>query len=444
MHGSWIATVLLFLSRAFVAAQDPVRLIEVFKPDYQYRVSCRVEIEGSLKLPPEKNPSEPPLGKGAVGGPGQTLKIAGKSVIEYHERVLSMGQGRVDKTVRKVHRMDFTRNVGGQDQESKLRADVNLLVIQRLQNLEVPFSPLGPLLWGEIELVRTDVFTPALVGLLPKAPVRKDDDWAADLEAVKELTDLEKINKGGLTCRFEGIDAVNVRLARVSFKGVINGVGEDGPAEHNLEGFFFFDLKSNHISYMSLQGIHRPLNNAGLPQGEIKGTFVLTRDPAESADLNNAALARWNLNPSEQNTQLLFDSTEVRFLYPRHWRVDETNGRQIRLVEKQGSDLLITLDPPAKLPSAGQFQKEVLNGLLQQKAQLVNKVDPHTLQTNPFAVEHFGVAARFGAQAAAFDYYVVRQNAGGATLSARYPPAQAEARRPEAERIARTMVLNVK
>src|SRR5262245_16463535 len=340
--------------------------------------------------------------------------------------------------------MDFARKVGDQDQENKLRPDVSLLVIQRLDNVEVPFSPQGPLLLGEIELVRTDVFTPALAGLLPRAPVKMGDEWAADLDAVKELTDLEKIIKGGLTCRFEGIDRVNAQLARVGFKGVINGVGEDGPAQHELEGYYNFDLKSNHISYVSLQGVHRPLNAAGLPQGEIRGIFVLTREPGESAELSNAALSRWNLNPNDDNTQLLFETSEVRFVYPRHWRVDEAGGRQIRLVEKQGSDILITLDPIAKQPSAVAFQKEVLTGLSQQKATMDKVHNIRTLQVAPFAVEHFGVEARFGAQPAVFDYFVVRQNSGGATLSARYPPAQAAARRAEVERVAKTMILNVK
>ena len=70
--------------------------------------------------------------------------------------------------------------------------------------------------------------------------------------------------------------------------------------------------------------------------------------------------------------------------------------------------------------------------------------NPHTIQAVPFAIEHFGVEARFGTQPAVFDYYVVRQNAGGATLSARYLPAQAETRRREVERIAKSLVLNVK
>ncbi len=432
MCRSTISCGLLLVSTCLVHAQEAVRLIENYQPNYQYRTSCRVEIEGSLRVPPGKDQ------------PAQTLKITGKSVIEYHERVLSVAQGKVDKTVRKVHRMDFTRIVGGQDQESKLRPDVGLLVIQRLQNLEVPFSPQGPLTLGEIELVRTDVFTPTLVGLLPKAPVRSGDDWAADLDAIKELTDLESIKKGGLTCRFEGTDRVHAHLARVGFKGQLSGIGEDGPAQHDLEGYFLFDLKKNHISYVSLQGIHRPLSADGLPQGEVRGTFVLARDPAETVELSDAALARWNLNPSDESTLLLFDGPDVRFLYPRNWRVEEASGRQLRVVERQGSDVLMTLDPAAKLPAVGQFHKEVLAGLQQQKAVIDRSSNPRLLQQNPFSIEQFAVEARFGNQPASFDYYVIRQSTGGATLSARYLPAQADARRREVERVAKSLVLMVK
>jgi hypothetical protein len=421
------------LAASIAFAQDSVRLIETFPPDYQYRVSCRVHIEGALKVPATKDRA------------AQTLKIAGKSVIEYHERILTVAQGKVDKTVRKVHQMDFTRKVGDQDQETKLRADVNLLVIQRLQNLEVPFSPLGPLLWSEIDLVRTDVFTPALAGLLPRAPVKAGDGWTAEFDAVKELTDLDKINKGGLNCKFEGIDPVNPRLARVGFQGVLSGVGEDGPAEHNLEGYFLFDLKSHHISYVSLQGVHRPLGDNGLPQGEIKGTFVLTRDPgATIADLGTAALSRVSLNPTDDSTLLLFEDAGIRFLYPRHWRIDESSPRQVRLVERQGADLLITLDPLAKVPSALQFQKEARNGLVLQKAQIAGEQPPRRIMAAPFEIDHFTIEARFGAQPATFDYFIVSQRNGAATLSARYPPAQAAERRREVERMARSLTLNVK
>src|SRR5262249_15401890 len=158
-------------------------------------------------------------------------------------------------------KMDFQRKVGEQVQQSSLRPTVRRLVILRHNQFEVPFSPEGPLTWSEIDLVRTDVFTPALAGLLAKDAVKPGDRWQADVVAVKELTDLERIEEGGLTCTFDAMTTVVGRQqARISFQGSVRGLGEDGSARHQLEGQLYFDLVSNHLSYIHVKGTHYLLN----------------------------------------------------------------------------------------------------------------------------------------------------------------------------------------
>src|SRR5262249_685174 len=149
---------------------------------------------------------------------------------EYDERVLSQGKdGRVAKTVRVYRRIDFKRAVGDQPQESTIRPEARRLVVLRLGQAEGPFSPDAPLTRGEIDPVRTDGFTPALGGMLPAGPVRPGDRWQASADAVQELTDLERIEEGSLTCKFEGLTVLNKRQhARVNFSGSVRGVGEDG------------------------------------------------------------------------------------------------------------------------------------------------------------------------------------------------------------------------
>lgn len=422
-----------FLTASAAAAQEAVRLAETFAPGYQYRVSCRVNIEGNLKVAADKDK------------PAENLKIIGKSVIEYRERVLTAAAGKVDKTVRRVEQMDFKRQVGEVEQESKLRQEVNLLVMLRHNHLEVPFSPQGPLLWSEIDLVRTDVFTPALAGLLPATPVKTGATWNAEALAVKELTDLEQIDKGGLTCRFEGLDPVNRGLARVSVQGTVRGVSEDGPAEHQLDGYFYFDLQSQHLSYLSLEGTLRPLDKDGLPQGDIRGSFVMTREPdPRNTDLHDANLSRWTLEPNDNNTMLLYEGADVKFLYPRHWRVAGATGRQITLDERGGNGLLITLDPPASAPSTAQFQKEVHGWLGQQKGRIVKLHNARSLQTSPYPIDQFSIDAEMNGQPVFLDYYVLRQSKGGATLSGRYAPAQTANLQRDVERIAKSITLNVK
>lgn len=427
------AFLMVAISAGSVWAQEPIALVEQFDPGYQYRVSCRVSIEGSLRVAADSD--KPP----------EELKIRGKSVIEYHERILKADAGRVVKTVRKIHQLDFKRQVAAVEQESKLRPSIGVLVILRHEHFEVPFSPQGPLTWNEIDLVRTDVFVPALTGLLPPNPVKPGATWSADTAALRELTDLEQVEKGGLTCQFEGLAAGQKHLARVSFQGTVRGVGEDGPAEHQLDGSYYFDTQTRHLSYLSLDGRMRPLDKSGRPQGEIRGSFVLTRDPSDrSADLQDSSVKHWDLEPNEQNTLLLYESADVRFLYPRHWRISGVNGRQITLDERGGGGLLITLDPPANVPTAAQFQKEVHGWLGQQKARIVKLHPIRSVQTNPYAIDQFSIDAQINNAPVLLDYYVLRQSSGGATLAGRYTPSQAARLQRDVERIAQTVALTLK
>src|SRR6266850_4732312 len=50
MRGIFVTSAILFSVAPTAAAQDAARLIELFPAAYQYRVSCRVAIEGTLKL----------------------------------------------------------------------------------------------------------------------------------------------------------------------------------------------------------------------------------------------------------------------------------------------------------------------------------------------------------------------------------------------------------
>src|SRR5260370_37602880 len=147
----------LVAAPALTLADESIRLQETFPRGYQYHVSTRVELSVSMSLPDEK-------GQGAA----RVLAVTGTSAIEYDERILDTpADGQVQKTLRIFRRIDLQRRVGDRPQESTIRPAVRRMVVLRLKQAEVPFSPDGPLTWGEIDLVRTDVFTPGLAGLPP-------------------------------------------------------------------------------------------------------------------------------------------------------------------------------------------------------------------------------------------------------------------------------------
>jgi len=420
---------------ALAMAEEAIRLQEAFPPGYQYHVSSRVELSGNLTLPEEKGQATP-----------KVLAVTGTSAIEYDERILDRAaDGEVQKTLRIFRRIDFQRQVGDRQQDSTIRPAVRRMVVQRMKHAEVPFSPDGPLTWGEIDLVRTDVFTPALAGLLPDRAVRPGEHWTAAKSAVQELTDMERIDEGQVECRFEQITRLsNRRHARIAFTGTVRGLNEDGPNRQELDGYLFFDLESNHLSYLSLRGVSLLLDKEGKSLGRIEGQFVLTRQVhTRPADLSNEALKGVGLEASAENTLLLFENPDlgVRFLYPRRWRIAGGQGRQIALDEANGSGLLLTLEPAARVPSGDQFLAESRTFLQQQKATILRTEPPRRIQAAPQELEHFALEAEVNRQRVWMDYYVIRQAGGGATLAARLLPADRAALQKEVERIARSVTV---
>jgi hypothetical protein len=426
----------LLLAASTCRAEEPVRLRESFRADYLYHVSCRVELSGTLSLPTEK-------GQAA----SRPLVVTGNSAIEYDERVLSAEtDGQVPKTVRIYGRIDFQRKIGDRLQESTIRASVRRLVVLRQKNVEVPFSPDGPLTWNEIDLVRTDVFTPALAGLLPDKGVRPGDHWTASTAAIGELTDMERIDEGQVECRFEQFATLaGRRHAQVAFQGTVRGINEDGPNLQKLQGSFYFDLESNHLSYLSLKGASSLLDKDGKALGSVEGRFVLTRRAnVRVPALGDEALRGVTLEPNDDNTLLLYDNPDmkVRFLYPRRWKIAGVHGQQIDLDEAKGSGLRLTVEPPQRVPTAAQFLAESQEWLYKQKTRIVRTEQPQRLQAAPKALDQFSLEIEVGRQRVLMDYYVANQQLGGVTMAARLLPGEQAALRKEVERIARSVTLS--
>jgi hypothetical protein len=417
-------------------AEEPVRILEAFSPGYQYYVRTRSDVTGFLSVPPEKGKSAP-----------EKLQVKGTGAAEYDERILDLlDKQEVGRTVRICRRTEVRRTIGSREQENSLRQAVRRLVLLRNGNTEVPFSPDGPLLWGEIDLVRTDVFTPALRGLLPERAVKVGDTWTAAEAAVQELTDL-RIEDGKIECKLEEMTTLEKRRhARIAFRGTVAGKSEDGPSRQQLEGYLFFDLESNHLSYLFLRGRHSLLDDRGKEVGRIEGRFVLTRQVnTRCPELSDEALRKVRLTPNADNTLLLYDNPDLglRFLYPRRWHIGVVQGNQLALDSADGHGLLITVDPPSRAPLPSQLLTESRRELEKNKVRILRA---GTLQTVPGAagLSHFVLDAEGDGQKFVMDYYLSRQAAGGATLAARLLPRDLAAVQREVEKIARSVEVTLR
>jgi hypothetical protein len=421
----------LFAGVPFAWADGPVRLVEKSAPGSQYRVVTQSVISGELLAPVAKD--KPP----------ERIKIAGKSSIDYLERVLPVNAKDADfKSLRVYETISFRKTAGDRTDEMTLRPDVRRLVFLKKGPHKVPFSPDGPLLWGEIELLRTDFVVPALAGMLPERAVGPGDTWRASETAVTELTDLEKVEKGELTCRLDKVFMSGPReLAEVSFSGTLSGVNEDGPTRHTLAGKLQVDLAAECLTYLKVDGEHDLLDADGKVAGQIKGTFELTRKPVpDHPALAETAVKGLDLNPSPENTKLLYHTSEsaVRFIYPRNWRVVRTTGRQITVDETDGAGLLVTLDAAEGVPSAARYLREALKELQERGAKVLDRAAPERMADG---IDRFTIDAEFGKEKVVMAYFVIRQEKGAATLAARIPDRFRDVRLKELDGLVRSFAV---
>lgn len=414
----------LLAGTADLAAQTPVRMQERLPLNAAYHVSCRVQITGKMVLS------------------DRTLPLEGRSEIEYDERVLRIdGDGRTDKTIRHFSKMAFERKIGDDLQKASLRPEVHRLVIVRQGNIEAPFSPDGWLKINEIDLIRTDVFTPALAGLFPKAPVSPGDTWTAEETAVRELTDLGEIASGKLTCRFDKLDR---SLAKVSFQGTIAGVGENGPTRHELDGFCYFDVSVGMLTYVSLKGTEHLVDDKNKSQGTVTGNFVLTREPRPAPGSIAEQAAAATLEPNEDNTRILFEDEDagVRFAHSRKWK-PRVEGTQVKLDDLRGNGMVLSIDPLPRAPSMKEFLEEARAGVERRRG-VVSFVGPtQSVQRRPTSIESttldIGLPADAKSDRGVVYLAIIRDETAAATLAATLLTSDRAALAREVERLAATV-----
>lgn len=418
-------------------AQEAVVLAEKFFSGYEYRVQTRVDLTGDLQVPVEKD--KPP----------QKVKMTGRSTIDYDERVLPAdGKAADQKTIRQYRNIDFRRTVGDQPQESSLRSNVRRLVVMKKAQAKVPFSPDGPLTWNEIDMLRTDIFIPELAGLLPGRAVKPGESWVVRESTIMELTDLEKIDKGSLTAKFETEENIGGRrVAHITLSGDLSGINEDGPNRQKIIGRMYFDIRGEYISYLSINGESLMLDKDGATTGQMAGEYVMVRRMMpRNQQLADGALAQITIEPNADNTLLLYEEPDlgVKLLHPRRWRIGRVARGQITLDESNGSGLLITVEPLKRVPSAAEYLRESQAFLEKQKAKIGRMSQPTRLQNPPNEVEQFHFDAVLSDQPVVMDYLIVRQPNAGATFAARLLENDRDALMKEVERMARTLTLSRK
>jgi len=281
--------------------------------------------------------------------------------------------------------------------------------------------------------------------LLPGKAVRPGDRWPASVGAVTELTDHETIEEGGLVVEFlSTVQLTGRNFAKLNVSGTVKGTTQDGPSRQKLDGVAYFDLEANRLTYLNLKGTHELLSSEGKVTGRIEGTFVMTRGPAgKTDDLSDTALKALDLRPGADNSLLLYDNPDlgVKFLYPRRWRAGLVQGKQLTVDESGGGGLLLTIEPPERVPGIDQYFTETKNFLKQQQWATLSTDIPLRVSDKPTRLDRFGMDVEVKKERVRLEYAVVSQAEGGVTAAARLPWNDREELGRDLDRILRTVVV---
>jgi hypothetical protein len=431
-----IAAVILVVGTA-TAADPAVTLAETFDDKNVCRVEVKSNISGKISLP---------VGEGK---PAKVVDLSGSHHFQYDERPLTSEDPAGKKLVRAYRTFEFSRTIGGQEQKAVVRPDVRRMVVLRSdKGRKAPFSPDGPLTFDEIDVVKNDLFCPTLVaGLLPPKAVTAGARWQASEAAVVDLTDLDRIDNGGIDVEFVAVVESNKKkYAKLSLSGTVRGQNEDGPNRQQIDGTVYFDLEANRLSYLKLNGVHELLDDKGQATGKIEGSFTLTREASPKADeFTDAALKGVELKPTDEVTQLLYDNPDlgVKFLHPRRWRVGVVQGRQLVLNEPQGGWAKLTVLPAAKTPTAAAFQAEVKDFLAKEKVKLSPVPEPKRWQAKP-AVDRFGMDVEAATGKLRMEFALLTSPEGGVTVDARLPEKLAAELSPDLDRVLKSLTVTKK
>ena len=349
----------------------------------------------------------------------------------YRERLLDVSQDlKVTGTARRYLSASLDKQKANHKQRVVLRPVADRIVFRRTGDQSTIFSPDGPLMAPELDLLQADAFTASFGELLSTERVKVGDKWSAKPVAASELTGVDPIQSGSLNCVLREVKSNDKgTFARVNLSGTLTGPTDQGPTQMTIDGHLLFDLDTQLITYVVMNGRSEILDSTGRIVGQLDGRYELTRRPAiDDPRLSDSAMKELVLRPTPETTPLLFESNDlgVRLIYPRNWELTSVTKNVIQLDEPTGGSLRLTIDATPS-PTADKLRGELLTWLKGQKVTVGESGATEVVQlSDTRKADRFTVRATLNKSDREWTYLVIRQKDRAATLAANFVADRAD------------------
>ena len=402
-----------------VFGQQKVTLREKYQEGELYLVEATTEQKGDLDVVPDAR--QPNLPK--------RLSKTGKAQSQYLERVLTVDVGQLaNKTIRKYLVLEAEQKIGNDSTQAKLRPQLQHVVLDRKGLQAVTFSPDGPMLIGELEQIRTDVFLPRLTGLLPKQDVVPGNSWKATNEAVQELTDMQKVDSGSLHCVFSQMETADVAL--IKFDGQVTGATPTGSNQQTIQGNYRFDLKAQRLVALKFEVTSILMDRDRKRVGDISAVYSMTRKPAPSQTLATTGMT---LEASEESTLLLVLEPRIglEMVHSRRWVPRPVNDKSWIIDGPSGSGLTIQFEAAGTIPQAEAVRKQIEATLSRSVQNLKPLPDPAGWAD----AQRLSWTGAQNGKEYVFEYFLWKKGGKGAIIAGRYFAPEANLAQKDVERM---------
>lgn len=338
-------------------ADDPADLREA-PPPAATRTILELSARGVLKpAAPEGQPEPKPV----------PLKV--ESRFDFTERPLKGGpSGRV---IRRVNQAAVAINGTDRPMAHVVRPEVATLVAERRDGSVFTYSPGGPLLRSELDLVQGPADPLFLPSLLPDRPVSAGETWEIGTDAARALSDYEALAANTLRGKLESLDAAK---AMIKIAGEVRGAARGGEGTITIDGTLEFDRAARLIGRLDLnrKEVRKPGQvEAGL---DFEGTLVVERSRCDvPPELADAVLAALPLDePAEGLALLQFAPPDGRYalLHDRDWHLFWDDARLAVLKRLDRGELLaqcnLAVGPnagPGRHQDPAQFRDDIRRAL---------------------------------------------------------------------------------
>lgn len=342
----------------YAAAEPPGCLLRGQRlPGDLARVEVTVECGGQLQA-----------GSDAKAKP---IKLDLNAKLVYDEKVLADGPGASGRAVRHYHTAQATFKLGAETMKPALRPERRLIVLR----VEAPrvdlFSPAGPLLREELDLLLNVPGNSLLAErLLPGRRVAVGESWKHPAALMGAWLGLEKVSKAETQ---SNLLSVANGVARMQISGRVEGSQGGARSEIEIKGKYQFDLQAGRINWIGL------LVKQHQQPGEVEAGFdtvirleMRIGPVAASSNLSEAALSGRKLDPDEDRLRLEHRAADGcwTLLHARQWYLDldERDLTRLRLVlgGRRIAQCNVSSLPrikPEKRPTLAQFQDDVRQSL---------------------------------------------------------------------------------